>query len=131
MKYFYRILYYWLPPILWMGFIFFLSSNQRVSITHTYSVDFLIFKTSHMIEYSILYFLLFRGFYSIKNKQASRNKLLVSLIISILFSISDEIHQLFTPTREGTLRDVLIDTTGILIMYIYIKYNLKWVKKFL
>lgn len=37
-----------------------------------------------------------------------------SLIIGMLYAISDEIHQLFVPGRSGQMTDVLIDTIGVL-----------------
>src|SRR5436190_2161828 len=127
-----KFIRYWLPPILWMAFIFFLSSNHRVTITRTYAIDFIIFKTLHMIEYAILYFLLFRGFYSIKNKSLSQNqRFFYPFILAVAYAFTDEFHQLFTPTREGRIRDVGIDTIGIFIMFSYIKVHLKLFKKFI
>src|SRR3989344_6509481 len=115
-----RIIFYWLPPTIWMTLIFFLSSRLRVSVTGEFLFDFIFFKSLHMIEYAILYFLLFRAFYSIKNQQlAIGNKFLYPLFISILYALSDEVHQTFVPTREGKVRDVIFDTAGILLIYIY------------
>ena len=39
----------------------------------------------------------------------------LTLLIVFLYAATDELHQLFVPTREGTIRDVLIDTTGAAI----------------
>jgi len=137
---FYRIIRYWIPPISWMSLIFYLSSNHRVAITGTFTFDFVIFKSLHMIEYAILYFLLFRAFYSISNPSTSlrtnkqltiNKKLFIPVLLSVLYAITDEFHQTFVPSREGRVRDVLIDTSGILLMYIYIKNNLRVIKKFL
>lgn len=131
-SFFYRFIRYWLPPIAWMVFIFYLSSRHRVVITGTFTFDFFIFKSLHMIEYAALYFLLFRAFYSLSNKQFSlKTKLVIPIFLTIVYAASDEIHQTFTPSREGTLRDVLIDTGGILLMYWYIKNNIPLLKKFL
>ena len=137
---FFRFIRYWLPPLAWMALIFYLSSRLRVSVTGKFLFDFLIFKILHMIEYAILYFLLFRAFYSLNNPSTSlrtsqqlinNNKFIYPLIFSILYALSDEFHQTLVPTREGKIRDVLIDTAGIIIMYIYIKYYFKSIKKFL
>ena len=85
-----------------------------------------------MIEYAFLYFLLFRGFYSLNNYQINlKEKIFLPLLISVVYAISDEIHQTFVPTREGRIRDVFIDSLGITIMYIYIKKNLDLFKKLL
>jgi VanZ family protein len=35
-----------------------------------------------------------------------------ALLCVILYASSDEFHQLFVPTREGRVTDVMIDTVG-------------------
>lgn len=126
----YKKLYYWLPPLIWMGVIFYVSSRPRISITENSLYAFLIFKTLHLIEYALLYFLLFRALYSLKGKNFTLgHKFLLAFIVSALYGLSDEIHQAFVPTREGRLRDVFIDSGGALLMYIYIKGSLTKLKK--
>jgi VanZ family protein len=123
---------YWLPVLIWMGFIFSLSSQSKVSVTQTFVYDFMIFKTLHMIEYAILYFLLFRGFYSIKNKNFSLVlKFILPMIIGFLYSLSDELHQLYVPTRSGQWRDTGIDLLGIVLMYTFIKKYFRFFKRYL
>jgi VanZ family protein len=127
-----RFIYYWFPPLLLMGTIFYLSSRQSVEVAESYWLNFVFFKTLHMIEYGILYILLFRAFYSLKNKKLTlQKKLMYPIILSICYGMSDEIHQLFVPTRTGTLRDIGIDTIGILLAFQYTKHNLQIMKKFL
>jgi len=127
-----RVISYWLPPIIWMALIFYFSSRFRVSATGKFLFDFIIFKTLHLLEYAILYFLLFRAFYSINNQQLTiNNKFLFPVLLSILYAVSDEFHQTLVPTREGKIRDVFIDSLGILLMYIYIVNNIKRIRKFL
>jgi VanZ family protein len=41
--------------------------------------------------------------------------ILISLLVCLLYSISDEIHQTFVTGRSGEVRDVLIDTCGSFI----------------
>lgn len=123
---------YWLPPLIWMGVIFYFSSYPKVSVTENTFYAFIIFKTLHMIEYGILYFLLFRAFYSYDEKKLPlKYKVIFTFLAAIIYALSDEIHQTFIPTREGRLRDVFIDTAGMLLMYIYIKSNLGKLKKFI
>ncbi|MDH7476691.1 MAG: VanZ family protein [Microgenomates group bacterium] len=127
-----KILSYWLPPIFWMVFIFFLSSQHKISVTHKFLFDFIIFKTLHLIEYAILYFLLFRSFFkTFYQNLSSKINFFYPFILSFLYAISDEFHQTFIATRQGLFRDVIIDTLGIFLMYIYIKKRFKIVKKFL
>ena len=49
------------------------------------------------------------------------NKFIVSLLICILYAISDEIHQLFIVGRSGKILDVLIDSLGSLTGIFVIK----------
>jgi VanZ family protein len=117
-----------------MGVIFAFSARQRVSVGMEQEplLNFLIFKTFHVIEYAILYFLLFRGYYSLQDKNWSLpQKLLIPFIVAMLYAATDEFHQTLSPHREGTPRDVIIDTIGIFIMYSYIKRNIPFVKKFI
>ncbi len=127
-----KFVYYWLPLLAWLATIFYFSSHAHVNITQSTFYDLIIFKILHMIEYAILYFLFFRAIYSLRVKTLSINEVLIlAVLFSILYSISDEIHQTFIPTREGRIRDVLIDTTGIVLMYIYIKYKFRDIKDLL
>lgn len=81
------------------------------------------------MEYAILYLLLFRGFYLSTRKKPTSKTYIMAFIIAILYASSDEIHQAFIPTREGTIRDIFIDTIGISFMYILIKNNMKIIRK--
>lgn len=128
----YRIILLVLPAILWMTLIFYLSSRQRVAVSNTYIINFMFFKFLHVTEYSILYTLVYRALciYSEKRLPVYK-KLLIALIITLLYAVTDEIHQTFVPTREGTVRDVAIDSIGIAIMYSYIKKYPKLINKLL
>jgi len=117
------VAWYWTPTLLWMLFIFALSSRQRIAVSPTYLINFLIFKTLHMIEYAILQFLWFRSFFFTDKKASLSENLLRAFIVALLYAVTDEYHQTFVNSREGSSRDVLIDATGITIMYIYIKRN--------
>lgn len=131
MKSFGKFLFAWLPPLLWMVIIFTFSSRERVVVAQDYVLNFLFFKTLHVLEYAVLYLLLFRGFY-LQDKSAKGNqKYFWPLIIAVTYAVSDEIHQTFVPTREGRLRDVFIDSIGISFMYWYCKRYLNIVKRFI
>ena len=84
------------------GDYFVFSSRHSVSVSPDYWLNFLFFKFIHVCEYAILYFLTFR---------ATKNPV-TAFIIVILYASSDEIHQLFVPTRKGAVRDVKIDCAG-------------------
>ena len=42
-------------------------------------------------------------------------KILYASLICIIYSISDEIHQYFVPGRSGELRDIMIDSLGVIL----------------
>ena len=124
-----HLLYYWFPPLIWMGCVFFMSSQKSIKITQNITTDFVTFKTLHIIEYAFLFFLLYRAFQSIKNLHGTICGL-TAFCITIGYSITDELHQLSIPTRQGRLRDVFIDIIGMFIMYAIIK-KVRLIKKLL
>lgn len=114
-------LLYWIPPLAWMTIIFYLSSQPRFTATGEPLEDFLIFKVLHMCEYGLLAGLLFNALYNTVTRHVLRAIRLAG-IIAVTYAASDEFHQMFVSTRSGTVRDVLIDTAGILIvLYIIFK----------
>ena len=65
----------------------------------------------HFIIFFLLAFFLFQ---SIKTKNKIKaSQIITTLLISILYAISDEIHQFFVPLRSCTFFDILIDLAGI------------------
>lgn len=124
-----RFVYYWIPPLVWMGMIFYMSSQPRIAMTESTVWDFLIFKTLHMVEYGLLFFLLYRAFHSLP-KWNETWIFCVSMALSVGYAISDELHQLSIVSRQGKLRDVVIDVIGMLIVYAMIK-SIRVVRKLL
>jgi len=110
------ILFYWLPPLIWMGVIFYMSSQRSITMTKNVTTDFVTFKTLHMIEYAFLFFLFYRAFQSIKLMKKNICGL-YAFFMAMFYSLTDEFHQLYIPTRNGRLRDVLFDIAGMLVMY--------------
>lgn len=91
------------------------SDNQKNIIKNTSEVlNYIIRKLLHMLEYFILYILLFNAFknYNINNK----NIIIYSCLLCFIYSCSDEIHQLFRE-RTGHFSDCIIDMIGVLIGY--------------
>ncbi len=124
---------YFIPAIIWMIFIFIMShtngnesSNQSnfivkivlefININHE-TLSFMIRKIAHMSEYAILLLFIYYGLYK---TITYKYQLLISLLITFIYACSDEFHQLFIPGRSGQFMDVLIDTSGALIMLLII-----------
>jgi len=106
-----KFLLYWLPVIVWAGAIFFLSSIP--DLKSGLKEDFLLRKIAHILEFAVLTFLLFRAIFLDRPFATS---IIYSLIIALFYAFSDELHQLFVFGREGNIRDVAIDSIGILIV---------------
>ena len=79
-----------------------------------------------VLYHSIVFFLFsFFTILSIVKKNNKRMKsLILPVVISFLYAVLDEVHQLFVPLRNASILDVLVDTTGILLsvaVYLYYK----------
>lgn len=132
--------------IVWMSVVFTLSSesgskseNTSNSFTKTIfqnnisdeqvkNLSFIIRKTAHFTLYTIggicicLFVLL-----NFKNT----NKIyLISYIIGTIYAIADELHQLYIPNRSGEIRDVIIDSFGILLGVVIVKFSRYIIHKF-
>lgn len=103
------------PALIWMGIIFYFSSLPRVSVSDAYTINFLFFKSLHVIEYGVLYVLLYRAF---KQDKRPRTRYFVwAFITALLYALSDEYHQSFSPGRSPSVRDVVIDFIGMSVAY--------------
>ena len=113
----------WAPVFVWMIIIFILSSRQRLTVSHEYVLNFIFFKTLHMVEYGTLFLLCVRAS-NMSGKVGIWEVYKRAFIITILYAISDELHQTFVPTREGSLRDVIIDGIGASIIWYFLSIQL-------
>lgn len=109
--------------MVWAGVIFGFSSMSINKEADFSWLDFVVKKTAHVVEYIVLYYLLFRA-WSNRSERVSRKMFVWSIAVAVLYALSDEWHQTFVPGREGTLRDVGFDTIGVLLSYVQIKKNL-------
>ena len=108
------LLRYWLPPVLWMGVIFFLSAQPTLPYHPDTLLDSILKKAGHMVEYGILTFLLWRAL-SRGWGTLLWSPLVTAFLVSVLYAVSDEYHQTFVPGRNGTPVDVGIDAVGALV----------------
>ena len=79
---------------------------------------FIIRKFAHLTEYAILAVLLWRTQDKPIRGAVRRWKLSAAwfaLSIATLYAATDEFHQTFVPTRQGSVRDVLLDSAGAAI----------------
>lgn len=100
--------------ILWCSVIFYFSSIPGLQSGFFSAIDLILRKSAHITEYAILTFLWFRV---LINFSYNKKKAIASaFIFAFLYSISDEIHQIFVSNREGKAIDVIIDSIGIVTM---------------
>ena len=83
--------------------------NNLISLS---TLVFLVRKTAHFTEYAILGALFYLNLIQFPKLNSRIKKLLLPILFSFLYAITDEIHQIFVPGRSAQFRDVLIDTLG-------------------
>lgn len=94
--------------------------EQRIEILQP-----IIRKVAHFTLYTIGGFLILNFLY---NKDKLKKSILLTIFVGILYATLDEIHQLFVPGRGASIKDVLIDSSGVIFgicMYILIRKILK------
>ncbi len=123
------------PLLVWATLIF-IGSSDLLSASHTgafivrplhwllpnaseptlATIHFILRKAGHFTEYAILAFLAARAFRTSTNEILRDRWFWVSLIFVVVYSLSDEFHQSFIPTRTASIYDSMIDTFGGLTM---------------
>ena len=99
----------WLPSMLWMALLFYLSSLPQLPGPEEILTIQVIRKTGHALVFAILCALNRRA---LKRTANPKHLTFWAWALTTLYAITDEIHQGFVPGRNATLRDVLIDATG-------------------
>lgn len=79
-------------------------------------------KTLHLAEYAILLILTTLAIDWLIGNRTSRN-LLFATVICILYATSDEWHQASVANRNGTVFDVFVDATGVLLGGYYLLHG--------
>ncbi|MBI4712069.1 MAG: VanZ family protein [Planctomycetes bacterium] len=102
-----HFLKYWFPPIAYAGLIFFLSSRQLPQMP--VSIPYFD-KPVHLVEYAILAMLLYRTF--MNSVRVRKSAAALSIVLTILYGFSDELHQFYVPGRQISEWDFLFDTIG-------------------
>jgi VanZ family protein len=129
----------WLPSAIWLAVIA-LESTNLGSAEHTGRILYPIFhflfeidlakfavwhavlrKAGHFVGYFTLSVLLFRSWRATFPRLSTRWCLqwaTVALLSTALVAMLDEWHQSLLPSRTGTLRDVILDSTAGLVAQI-------------
>ncbi|MBI4835621.1 MAG: VanZ family protein [Planctomycetes bacterium] len=91
------ILSRWLPFVLYAGLIFYISSGPLPEIPGPLQIEY-IDLVAHALEYALFTWLAYRAFGTIKALR--KQGLFITLLISILYGFSDELHQYSVPGRQ-------------------------------
>lgn len=78
-------------------------------------LDFLIRKLAHLSNYTILAAFLYQAFSGDSRLAWNRKHAFVCVLAASLYSLTDELHQIFVPGRTPALHDCAIDTAGALL----------------
>jgi VanZ family protein len=101
------------PAVAVMSLIFIASGIPASDLPQFGFWDMIVKKGGHMTGYAMLSA---SYLYAINRSRSIRPlPFLASFCLTILYAVSDEWHQSFTPGRSPSLLDVLIDGTGGLI----------------
>ena len=132
--------------LVWMSLIF-SASNDRRSFQHSsriigplvrwllphasedmvQAMVFGVRKCAHLTEYAILAVLCWRVLKPSDNGSAwSWRRAGNSLLIVALYAATDEIHQSFVPSRQGSAWDVLLDTAGGAVGLLLLRAFYRW-----
>jgi len=112
-----HFLFYWLPIIIYCTLIYIQSSYPSPEeIPQWPYVD----KCLHFAAYALLGALFLRAFNTLRIKDNLKLAMILSITLSSLYGISDEIHQHYVPYRDADVMDVLADILGSIFgAYIY------------
>ncbi len=106
-----KVLRFWLPVVLYIGLIFFVSSLENLQAPPLFGSfsD----KVPHALEYGVLGFLLVRAMRGTDLVGGSVRSGLVSIIIGLVVGLSDELFQGHVPGRVSDPLDFLADSVGL------------------
>ena len=138
------VIYIWATVLLWMGFIWWLSSVPKLSLTEN-QAEPLLRSVGQLLAFGFLFLLVYRGllttfkfkverlaFWRSRKEESEDTEfvfivetllLIIAVLFSVVYAIVDEYHQSFTATDLASARDVILDTIGILI-FALVTYSL-------
>lgn len=106
---------YWGPVGLYAALIFGGSSISNPPESIASVLKEISDKALHLAEYSILGALTYRACRHAAGTWAARHAVIVAVVGCGVYGLSDEVHQLFVPFRQGDSLDLVADTAGALL----------------
>lgn len=105
-----KYIYAWVPAILWAGVIFLFSALPYGNIP-SLTVDHFD-KMLHFFEYTLLAFLIMRGYFKVTDIKLG-HIILFTLIIGGGYGILMELLQWWVPGRDASILDTAANIAGI------------------
>ena len=137
----------YLPLVLWLGFISFASSGSLSADNTSRIIGPLVLwlfpgtspetlltihiatrKLAHFTEYAILGLLAARAFRGSPRPGLRNRWFLAALALIVVYSLLDEYHQSFVPSRTASVSDSFIDMTGGLAALI-VTWRRQWFRR--
>ncbi len=123
----------WWPALLWAALIFTASTDDfsaqdtghllepllrwiypAITQGQLEGIHFLLRKCAHVVEYAVFYLLVYRGVSRLRLRWRWSWGLAAWLIVAA-YSVLDEFHQSFVPSRTASAWDSLLDSSGALV----------------
>ena len=108
-----------IPPVVWMGVIFFLSHQPTIEYPGGLDARF-ISTMGHVGVFAILSVLIWWAL-GLSGLSPGRRAVL-SVALSLLYGLTDEWHQSFVPGRTPDIMDIVADTFGATIAMIVVTW---------
>ena len=111
----------WVPALVWMGIIFYLSSLPTVLPLPSPLLDLVVKKSSHMIGYGVLAWFYYLGL-TIAGRVPPEEAMPWTWGMALFYAATDEFHQGFVPGRHSSPLDVIIDGTGAILGLLLVRW---------
>ena len=98
----------WAAVVAWMGLIFYLSAQSRLPNVMPYELPQIQDVLGHFTVYAVLAVLVWWALRGV----GIRRPFLWALVVTVLYSFTDEFHQSFVPNRHPDVFDLATDLVG-------------------
>lgn len=89
----------------------YLEEERKIKLIE--NAQIIVRKLAHFSIYTVVGINLM-GFINTYDKLKQKDKILITILVGIIYAISDELHQMFTGGRTPAIRDICIDTLGVI-----------------
>jgi VanZ family protein len=97
----------WLPVVIYMGVLFFVSSLEQPTIPAGGD------KPWHLIGYTGFGAVIARAFAGGFFRRMASRAVLLAIGSGVAYAVTDEIHQMFVPGRSADAADLIADSIGV------------------